>query len=68
MDLNIKDPVTGENWRDYLIRNGMSIENAKECFDRVAYIQSPLNLQSSGNPSPRLQGSRSKLGEPFSRL
>ena len=39
IDLEKRDPNTGETFRQYLERNGADVEDAAACFDRVAYVQ-----------------------------
>ncbi len=38
-DLMKKDPISGITFDEYIQRNGMTLEEAKECFDKAAFIQ-----------------------------
>lgn len=40
--LEQRDPITADKARDRFERMGMSIIEAKACFDRVAYLQKRL--------------------------
>ena len=60
MDLEARDYVTGQTWREKLEEMGMSIPDAQACFDRVADLQRRL---ANFAPAPQVQDHQ-KSGKP----